>query len=114
MDLPSGETRHGMAPLILPFSGKSDDMQLDDWLPSLGRASLWNGWSDGHKLLQLAGHLRGRALQEWNLLGNDEKGMFSEAVEALPACLGPRSKTMAAQDFRHTAQLKNETVADFI
>ena len=44
------------------FSSESFDMQLDNWLPSLERASLWNGWSDGDKLLQLAGHLRGRAL----------------------------------------------------
>ena len=86
-------------------------MQLDDWLPSLERASLWNGWSDGDKLLQLAGHLRGRAFLEWNLLASDEKGTFSGAVEAR---LDPGSKTMAAQDFRHSAQLENESVADFI
>ena len=114
MGLPSREARRGKAPPIIPFSGESFDMQLDDWLPSLERASLWNGWSDGDKLLQLAGHLRGRALQEWNLLGSDDKITFSSAVEALQARLDPGSKTMAAQDFRHSAQLENESVADFI
>ena len=113
-DVPSGETRRGKAPPILPFSGESFDMQLDDWLPSLERASTWNGWSDGDKLLQFAGHLTGRALQEWNLLGSDEKDTFSNAVEALRVRLDPGSKTMAAQDFRHAAQLENEGVADFI
>lgn len=64
--------------------------------------------------MQLAGHLRGRALQEWNLLGSDEKDTFSSAVEALRVRLDPGSKTMSAQDFHHSAQLENESVADFI
>ena len=114
MSVPLGEMRRGKAPPILPFSGENFDMQLDDWLPSLERASMWNGWSDGDKLLQLAGHLRGRALMEWNLLGTDEKATFSTAVDALRARLDPGSKTMAAQDFRHSAQLESESVADFI
>jgi hypothetical protein len=75
---------------------------------------MWNGWSAEDKLLQFAGHLAGRALQEWNILGSDEKDTFSNAVEALRARLDPGSKTMAAQDFRHSAQLENEGVADFI
>ena len=40
--------------------------------------------------------------------------MFSTAVDALRACLDPGSKTMAAQDFHHSAQLEGESVADFI
>ena len=106
--------RHGKAPPILPLSGENFEMQLDDWLPSLERASVWNGWSDGDKLLQLAGHLRGQAFIESNLLGTNEKAMFSTAVDALRACLDPGSKTMEAQDFRNSAQLESESVADFI
>ena len=64
--------------------------------------------------MQLAGHLRGRALQEWNLLGSDDKVIFSSVVEALRARLDPGSKTMAVQDFRHSSQVEHESVADFI
>ena len=31
-------------------------------------ASSWNGWTPEELLMQFAGHLRGRALQEWNQL----------------------------------------------
>jgi len=34
--------------------------------PPLGTAlSTWNEWTEEELLLQLAGHLRGRTLQEW-------------------------------------------------
>ena len=38
----SGLTRRGKAPPINEFSGKDPDILLDDWLPSLERASQWN------------------------------------------------------------------------
>ena len=56
--------RRGKAPPVYIFSGESLDLLLDDWLPSLQRAADWNGWTDKEQLLQLAGHLRGRAFQE--------------------------------------------------
>ena len=62
-------------------------------------------------MIQLAGHLKGRALQEWNLLCPDQRSTFSQATEA------PRSrvsKSVAAQDFRHMAQQEEERVSDFI
>ena len=43
------------------------------WKPSLERASLWNAWSEEEQMIQLAGYLRGRALQEWNLLRPDQR-----------------------------------------
>ena len=64
--------------------------------------------------LQLAGHLRGRALQEWELLEEGDKETFSSGVDALRARLDPVSKTLAAQDFRHTSQRDDEGVNSFI
>ena len=61
--------------------------------------------------LQLAGHLRGRARQEWNLLGAE---VYPDAVKALHLRLDPGSRTLAAQEFRHTTQGDTEKVADFI
>ena len=52
--------------------------------------------------MQLAGHLKGRALQEWNLLGSEEKATFCTAVESLRARVNLGNKTLAAQNFCHT------------
>lgn len=64
--------------------------------------------------MQLAGHLRGRAQQEWGLLEVREKQSWDRAVAALHARLDPGSKQLAAQDFRHTLQENKEAVADFV
>ena len=45
-----------------PFDGESDIL-FEDWMPGLLRAAEWNDWSEHETLIQLAGHLRGRALQ---------------------------------------------------
>ena len=82
--------------------GKDPEYLLEDWLPSLERASVWNAWSEEDQLIHLAGHLRGRALQEWNLLNLVRRATFTQAVDALHARLDPVSKTVAAQDFCHT------------
>ena len=105
--------RRGKAPPVDPFTGESE-VQLDDWIPALKRASVWNGWSEDELLLQLAGHLRGRALQEWNLLDDQSKATYSGAIEALRTHLNGGNKTLAAQDFRHISQGNDERVADFI
>ena len=86
-------------------------MRIDDWLPALKRAASWNGWSEAETLIQLAGHLRGRALQEWNLLGESEHSTLDSAVKALRSRLESQSKAM---EFRHCAQTAGEGVADFI
>ena len=38
-------TRRGKAPPVDPFTGEDPAMKLEDWLPVLKKASLWNGWS---------------------------------------------------------------------
>lgn len=106
--------RRGKAPPVDPFTGEDVETRLDEWIPSLERACVWNDWTEEELLLQLAGHLRGRALQEWGLLDSDTKKSYTQAVEALRLRLDPGSRTLAAQDFRHTAQNDDERVADFI
>ncbi len=62
---PHSTLRRGRAPPVEMFSGEDVDNTLDDWIPSLTRAAKWNGWTADEQLLQLAGHLKGRARQEW-------------------------------------------------
>ena len=112
MDHPN--RRSGKAPPIDPFSGELEETLFDDWLPSLERTSKWNGWGEADKLLQLAGHLRGKALQEWNLLEEKEKGTYTAAVSALRARLDCGGKVLAVQDFRHLAQGEKESVTELI
>ena len=88
-------------------------MRFEDWLPTLVRASTWNGWREDDTLIQLAGHLRGRALQEWNLVPVRERGSYEGAVSALQERLDPGGRLLAVQDFRHAAQ-DGEPVADFL
>lgn len=58
-------TNHcGKAPPVDSFTGEDSKVRLDDWLPSLQRAAKWNAWEPSEQLIQLAGHLRGCALQE--------------------------------------------------
>lgn len=97
-----------------PFSGEDESIRLDDWLPALQRAATWNNWPEEDHLLQLAGHLRGRALQEWELIPENLKGAIGTAVDALRDRLDPGGKVLAVQDFRHATQKADENVADFI
>lgn len=62
---PVRTVRRGKAPPVDLFTGENPEVILDDWLPSLTWPSEWNGWTPDKLLLQLAGHLRGHALQEW-------------------------------------------------
>ena len=89
------------------------EILLDDWLPALERARDWNGWTEAELLMQMAGHLKGRALQEFSLLDPAEKDTYTHAMSALRARLDPGSKALAAQEFRHTTQRESESVADF-
>ena len=75
--------RSGKAPPIDSFSGESEEILFDDWLPSLDRTSEWNGWKEEEKLLQLAGHLRGKALQEWNLIEEKDSGSVHPQIPSL-------------------------------
>jgi hypothetical protein len=113
-ELRPGKVRRGKAPPVSMFTGENIECQLDEWLPSLERASVWNDWTEQEKLLQLAGHLDGRALQEWNLIKTEEKSAFVKAAKVLRSRIDPANKSSAAQDFRHTTQQKSESVSDFI
>ena len=93
--------RQGKAPTIDPFTGENSEIRFDDWLPTLERAAAWNNWTGDELTIQLAGHLRGRALQEWNLLSTADRTTYQSAVVALRTCLDPGNKTLAALDFRH-------------
>ena len=83
---------------------KQQILTFEDWLSALQQAVTWNAWSSEETLIQLAGHLRGRALQEWNLMDNSDKESFNKAVDTLKKRLDPSSKMLAAKDFRHAAQ----------
>ena len=106
--------RRGKAPPVDSFSAEDSDIIFDDWLPSLQRAADWNRWSERETLIQLAGYLRGRALQEWTLLRSSEKESLDAAIAALHSRLDPGSRALAAQDFRHAAQKRGEPVSDYI
>ena len=64
--------------------------------------------------MQLAGHLRGRALQEWKLLLPEEKANYQAAIKALKERLDPGNQPLVALDFCHLSQRLNEPVSDFI
>ena len=91
--VPPGETptlmllepprRRGKAPPVDQYTGGDPNIRFDNWLPALQRAARWNGWTDEEMLIQLAGHLRGKALQEWNVLVEAGKATFEKAVVAL-------------------------------
>ena len=106
--------RKGKAPPVDPFTGEDPEVRFVDWFPTLTWASRWNEWTPEESLMQLAGHLRGHALQEWALLEDREKNSWDGAVAALCTRLNPGNKVLAAQDFRHTMQKDAEVVADFV
>lgn len=107
-------TRRGKTPPVNEFSGEDPDVLLEDWLPSLERASQWNAWCEEDQMIQLVCHIKGRALQEWNLVHPDQRSTFTQAIEALRSRLDSVSKTAATQDFRHTIQNESKSVSDFI
>ena len=76
--------------------------------------SNWNGWISEETLIQLAGHLKGQALQEWNLLEDSGKVGWQEAAKVLQGRLEHGNRTMAAQEFRHLCQGTTENVSEFI
>ena len=86
-------------PSIDPFSGENPEVTIEEWLPSLQRAADWNKWSEPEILIQLAGHLRGRALQKWNLLDNIDKENWQCSSKVLQNRLEHGNSTIAAQEF---------------
>ena len=110
----TSRSHRGKAPPIDPFNGEAQDIALDDWIPAHRRVAKWNGWTEHETLIQLAGHMRGRALQDWNLLQQSEKGSLDMAISSLQSRLDPCSRVVAAQDFRHASQHDGELVANYI
>ena len=106
-------SQKGKAPPVDLFTGESDVL-WEDWLPTLERTATGNNWTENEKLLQLTGHLRGKAAQEWVLLSTAEKSTFAIATTALGSRLDRGGKTLAAQEFRHTVQQSVEAVLDFV
>ena len=64
--------RRGKAPPI--DNGESN---FEDWLQALQR-------SEDETLLQLAGHLQGRALEEWNMMDEGERESRSKQSSSVP------------------------------
>jgi len=64
-------------------------------------AASLNTWTSDEKLIQLAGHLRSKASQEWKLLLPENKVSYQIAVKALREKLNPGNQTLAALDFCH-------------
>ena len=104
----------GRAPPVDPFSGEEEAVRLDDLVPALQRAASWNGWCEADLLLQFVGHLRCLALQEWELLSEDQRSTFCTAVDTLRERLDPGGWMLAVQDFCHDAEKSEEVAADFI
>ena len=106
--------RKGKAPPVDPFSSEGSDLLFEEWLPSFERMATWNDRIDAEKMIQLAGYLRGKALQEWSLLRRTDKLIYLTATATLKEKLDPSRKTLETQDFCHLAQGRNEGVANFI
>jgi len=64
--------------------------------------------------MQLGGHLRGRTIQEWDLLTDEEKEAYLQSIQALKRKLDLVNKALAAQDFWHISQGEQESVPKLI
>ena len=104
----------GKALPIDKFTAEDGRTTFDNWIPTLEKATSWYNWTAEESLMQLAGHLRGRALQEWKLLELKDKVTYGTAVKALRERLDPGNQSIAALDFRHASQRSEETFSDFI
>ena len=98
LDVPT-VSRRGKAPPVHLFTGEGSDELWDEWLSTFKGSAEWNNWSDAECLLQLAGHLRGKARQEFLLLDPSDKSTYTHAVTALSSKFNFGSRSLAAQDF---------------
>ena len=111
----SSSPRRGKPPPpVDPFPGDSVETDLDDWLPTMERAASWNVWSDEEMLMQLAGHLRGGALQEWNKIPREEKSHTQMPLARCAPESTQENRVLAGQDFRHAILDSTESVADYV
>ena len=70
-------------------------IQLSTELPIGARGTNVDGWMEDERLIQLAGHLHGRALQEWNLIPPAEYQTYQSSTAALRMRLDCGNKTLA-------------------
>jgi len=91
--------RHGKAPLVETFAGEGIDMLFEEWLPSFECVVAWYDWSENEKLIQLAGHLKGKVQQEWSLLSPSCRGQLRLSYEQDK--LDPSRKALVVQDFQN-------------
>jgi len=96
--------RKGKAPPVDSFASEGTDLLFEEWLPAFEHMATWNKWTDSEKLIQLTGYLRGKALQEWSLLGGTDKLIYLRATAT------PAEKSLKPRIFA----IWNETVLDFI
>ena len=82
VDLPR-HWHQGNASLFDSFTAEIPEIRFEDWLPIFEKASIWNGLDNEEALLQLACHLRGWALVEWNLILVKQRQTLSDAQQAL-------------------------------
>ena len=80
--------RCGKVPPLDVFEGENAEIRFEHRLLSLEQAGPRNGWTPDEKLIQLAGHLQGKAWQKWNLLDDRERATFCDAVKAMKELLG--------------------------
>lgn len=110
----AGVSHRGKAPPVDAYTGENVEVRFGYWLPILDCAVSRNAWTDEESLIQHAGHWRGRAPQEWNLLGEEKKGTYQTAIQALRIQLDPGNRVLAAQDFRQAVQKDGKSVADYV
>ena len=87
------------APPIEYFSAEDPEILLDDWLPTVERAAKWNGWNEEEHLMQLEGHLKGKALQEWTLMSKQERSDMGVGTAKLRERIDPVNPFVAVQEF---------------
>ena len=61
-------------------------MLFEQWLPSFECVAAWYGWNENDKLIQLAGHLIGKAQQKWSLLSPGVRSKYTLATAAIQTC----------------------------
>ena len=91
--------QRGKVPPIDPFSGENPEVTIEEWLSSLQRAADWNEWSEPEILIQLAGHLCGRALQKWNLLDDIDKENWQCSSKVLQIDLNMATQLLLHKSF---------------
>ena len=70
-----------------------------------GLASYLGADSSLKQLVRLAGHLRGKAVQEWTLQGDSDGSTFAATTRTLGSRGG---EMLAAQELHHTVQHSTE------